>query len=79
MKTLKRQFSLIGLSYTLFKLNDKVALDGIGEFTDKILHWEVDIIYFRKDKYGVRKHIAKNDDFGRDRTRCFINGGLALE
>jgi hypothetical protein len=35
------------------KRNDKVALYGIGgEFTDSILHWEVDIIYIRKDKYG---------------------------
>jgi hypothetical protein len=52
-----------GLPYTLIKRNDKVALYGIGgEFTDKILHWEVDIIYSRKDKYGEREHIAKNDD-----------------
>jgi hypothetical protein len=69
-----------GLPYTLIKRNDKVALYGIGgEFTDKILHWEVDIIYIRKDKYGEREHIAKNDDFGRDRSRCFMNERLALE
>jgi hypothetical protein len=68
-----------GLPYTLIKRNDKVALYGIGgEFTDKILHWEVDIIYIRKDKYGEREHIAKNDDFGRDRSRCFMNEKLAL-
>jgi hypothetical protein len=79
MKTLKTQFRMNGLSYTLIKRNDKVALYGIGgEFTDKNLHWEVDIIYFRKDKYGVREHIAKNDDFGRDRSRCFMDEGLAL-
>ncbi len=54
------------------KRNNKVALYGIGgTYTDKILHWEVDIIYIRKDKYGEREHIAKNDDFGRDRSRCF--------
>jgi hypothetical protein len=69
-----------GLPYTLIKRNDKVALYGIGgEFTDKILHWEVDIIYSRKDKYGEREHIAKNDDFGRDRSRCFMDEKLALE
>jgi hypothetical protein len=69
-----------GLPYTLINRNDKVALYGIGgEFTDKILHWEVDIIYIRKDKYGEREHIAKNDDFGRDRSRCFMNEKLALE
>ena len=74
------QFNMNGLPYTLIKRNDKVALYGIGsEFTDKILHWEVDIIYIRKDKYGEREHIAKNDDFGRDRSRCFMNEALALE
>ena len=80
MKTLKTKFSLNDLLYTLIKRNDKVALYGIGgEFTDKILHWEVDIIYIRKDKYGEREHIAKNDDFGRDRSRCFKSEKLALE
>ena len=80
MNTLKMQFNMNGLPYTLIDRNDKVALYGIGgEFTDKILHWQVDIIYHRKDKYGEREHIAKNDDFGRDRSRCFMNEGLALE
>jgi hypothetical protein len=80
MNTLKTIFRMNGLPYTLIKRNEKVALFGIGgEFTDKILHWEVDIIYIRKDKYGEREHIAKNDDFGRDRSRCFMNVGLALE
>jgi hypothetical protein len=80
MNTLKMQFRINGLPYTLIKRNDKVALYGIGgEFTDKILKWEVDIINIRKDKYGEREHIAKNDDFGRDRSRCFMNEGLALE
>src|SRR5665648_924926 len=79
MKTLKTQFRLNGLPYTLLKRNDKVALYGIGgEFTDEILHWKVDIIYIRKDKYGEREHIAKNDDFGRDRSRCFNNKDQAL-
>jgi hypothetical protein len=72
MKILKTHFRLNDLPYTLLKRNDKVALYGIGgEFTDTIHHWEVDIIYIRKDKYGEREHIAKNDDFGRDRSRCF--------
>ena len=80
MEKLKIHFSLNDLPYTLIKRNDKVALYGIGgEFTDKILHWEVDIIYIRKDKYGQREHIAKNDDFGRDRSRCFMSEKLALE
>ena len=79
MKTLKTHFRLNGLPYTLLKRNEVVALYGIGgTYTDKILHWEVDIIYIRKDKYGVREHIAKNDDFGRDRSRCFNNKDQAL-
>ena len=72
MKILNEQFRLNSLPYTLLKRNDKVALYGIGgEFTDEILHWEVDIIYVRKNKYVEREHIATNDTFGRDRSRCF--------
>ena len=80
MKTLKTQFRKNDLFYTLICRNDKVALYGIGgTYTDEILHWEVDIIYIRKDKYGEREHIAKNNDFGRDRSRCFMNKELALK
>ena len=80
MKILETHFRLNDLPYTLLKRNDKVALYGIGgEYTDTILHWEVDIIYIRKDKYGEREHIAKNDDFGRDRSRCFMDKKLALK
>jgi len=53
MKILKPGFRLNGLPITLLKRNEVVALYGIsGEFTDEILHREVDIIYIRKDKYG---------------------------
>jgi hypothetical protein len=80
MKTLKTHFRMNGMPYTLLKRNNKVALYGIGgDFSDEIRHWEVDIIYIRKDKYGEREAIAKNDDFGRDRSRCFMNEKLALE
>lgn len=80
MKTLKEKFMLNGLPYKFLKRNDVVALYGTGgSYTDKILHYEVDIIYYRKDKYGVREHIAKNDDFGRDRSRCFTSKDFALE
>jgi hypothetical protein len=79
MKTLKDSFRLNNLPYTLLKRNDVVALYGIGgEFTDDIIHWEVDIIYLRKDQYGEREHIATNDTFGRDRSRCFNNKEKAL-
>jgi len=80
MNELKTSFSLNGLPYTLLKRNEVVALYGIGStYTDEILHYEVDIIYVRKDKYGEREHIAKNDDFGRDRSRCFNSKGEALK
>jgi hypothetical protein len=48
-----------------------------GTYTNEILHYEFDVIYFRKDRFGEREHIAKNDDFGKDRSRCYRNKGLA--
>ena len=50
-----------------------------GEYTDKILHYEVDIIYNRKNQYDKREHIATNGVFGRDRSRSFNNEEKALE
>jgi hypothetical protein len=78
MKILRESFRLNGLLYTLLKRNDVVAVYGIGgTYTDEILHYEVDIIYIRKDKYGEREAIADNENFGKDRSRCFINKDLA--
>jgi hypothetical protein len=78
MKTLKTQFRMNELPYTLLKRNDVVALYGIGgTFTDEIFHYEVDMIYIRKDKYGDREAIADNENFGRYRSRCFIRKDLA--
>jgi len=80
MKILKTRFRISGLPYTLLKRNEVVALYGIGvTYTDKILHYEVDIIYKRNDKYGEREAIPSNGQFGRDRSRCFANEKLALE
>jgi hypothetical protein len=80
MKLLKTNFRLNGLPYTLLKRNEFVALYGMGgTYTDEILHYEVDIIYIRKDKYGEREHIPTNEQFGRDRSRCFANKNQALE
>ena len=80
MKTLKKSFRLNGLPYTLLKRNDVFALYGIGgDYTDEILHYEVDIIYTRKDKYGEREHIADNENFGRDRSRSYKNYDTALK
>lgn len=78
MNKLKEKFRLNGLPYTLLKRNDVVALYGMGgTCTDEILHYEVDVIYIRKDRFGEREHIAKNDDFGRDRSRCYKRKNLA--
>jgi hypothetical protein len=79
MEKLKKQYRMKELLYTLIKRNDKVALYGIGShYTDKILHYEVDIIYIRIDRFGEREHIADNALFGRDRSRCFPNEKSAL-
>jgi hypothetical protein len=80
MKTLKTKFRINDLPYTLLKRNEYVALYGIGgDYTEEILHYEVDIIYHRKDKYGDREHIANNENFGRDRSRCYKNFDAALQ
>ena len=80
MKQLEESLRLNGLLYTMIKRNEYVALYGIGgEYTDKPISYEVDIIYIRNDKYGEREHIATNGVFGRDRSRCFNNEEKALE
>ena len=80
MKTLKTSFRLKELLYTLLKRNDVVAIYGIGgTYSDEINHYEVDIIYTRKDKYGEREAIADNENFGRDRSWCFKNKDLAYK
>jgi hypothetical protein len=84
MKRLKTSFKLNDLPYTLLQRNDVVALYGIGgEFTDKILHWEVSKIYIRKpDKYCnyMRESLPTNEQFGKDDgSQCFNNIQKALE
>jgi hypothetical protein len=72
MNKLKAKFRLNCMPYILLKRNEVVAMYGIsGTDTNEISHYEVDVIYIRKDMYGEREHIAKNDDFGRDRSRCY--------
>jgi hypothetical protein len=72
MKTLQAKFRLNRLLYILLKRNEIVAMYGISRtLTGEISHYEIDVIYFRKDRFGEREHIAKNDDFGRDRSRCY--------
>ncbi len=71
---------LNGLRYTLIKRNEFIALYGIGgEYTDKPISYEVDIVYIRKDQFDEREHIATNGVFGRDRSRSFNNEADALK
>ena len=80
MKTLKEQFRMNGLLYTLLQRNEVVALYGIGgTYSDEILHWEVSKIYIRKDKYGIRESLPTNEKFGRDLSRCFMDKEKALK
>ena len=83
MKTLKKSFKLNGLPYTLLKRNDVVAMYGVGgEYTDKILHYEVSKIYIRKpDKYCTkyREALPTNEKFGNDGSRCYKDQKLAYE
>jgi len=59
IKTLKTSFRLYGLTYTLLERNEYVALFGIsGTYADEILHYEVDVINIRKDRYGEMESIA---------------------
>ena len=79
MKTLKTEFRMNDLPYTLLKRNEVVALYGIGgTYTDEILHWEVSKIYIRNDKYGIRESLPTNEKFGRDLGRCFMNKEMAF-
>jgi hypothetical protein len=80
MKELKTSFRLNGLTFTLLKRNEVVALYGIGStYTDEILHWKVSKIYIRKDQYGIREALPTNEKFGRDLSRCFMDEQIALE
>ncbi len=54
MKQLEESFRLNGLLCTLIKRNESIALYGIGgESTDKVLHYEVDIIATRSRFIGM--------------------------
>jgi hypothetical protein len=69
-----------GLLHTLIKRNDFLALYSVGgTHSDITNYYEVCKIYIRKDKYGTRESLPTNEQFGRDRSRCFINYDVALE
>lgn len=79
MKLLKENFRRDGLLYTLLKRNDMVALYSIGGTnSDKVTHYEVCKAYIRKDRFGERESLPTNEQFGRDRSRCFIRYTSAL-
>jgi hypothetical protein len=60
------------------KVNDII---GSPFYYEHLFHFysEFDGIYIRKDKYGERESITSNEQFGRDRSRCFKSEKLALE
>jgi len=83
MQELKKSFKLNGLQYTLLKRNDVVAMCGVGgEYTDKIIQYEVCKIYIRKpDRYCTeyRESLPTNEKFGKDKSMCFKDQKLAYE
>lgn len=80
MKYIKEYFRHNGLMYKLLERNKYLALYGVGgTYSDNISFYEVDIIQKRVDKYGEREALPTNEQFGRDRSRCFNNYTSALE
>jgi hypothetical protein len=79
MKELKTSFRQNGLLYTQLKRNEVVALYGVGgTYSDNISHYEVCKIYIRNDKYGIRKALPTNEQFGKDLSSHFNNYNAAL-
>lgn len=80
MKYIKEYFRRNGLMYKLLERNKYLALYGVGgTHSDNINYYEVDKIQKRVDKYGEREALPTNEQFGRDRSRCFNNYTAALE
>ena len=80
MRKIKEHFKHHGVHYTLLKRDGKIALFGVGSKTSSaIRHWEIAILYRRKDKYGDREALPTDSQFGRDRSRYFMKEIEALE
>lgn len=72
MERLKKTFRRDGLLYSEVARNKFVGLYSVGgHFSDRAIHYEVCIIYIRKDKYGEREALPNNALFGKDLSRCF--------
>lgn len=85
MKKLKESFKKNGLPYQLLKRNDVVALYGVGgTYTDKILHYEVCKIHFRKagtfkdQLFRESEVLPSNEKFGKDGSLAILNYQEAL-
>lgn len=85
MNKLKETFTKNGLPYKLIKRNDKVAMYGVGgTYTDKILHYEVCKIQFRKagsiqgHSFHASESLPSNEQFGREGSRAILNYQEAL-
>jgi hypothetical protein len=87
MKQLKTRFrDGDDILHIQLKRNEVVTLYGMGgEFTDKILHWYVAIIYHRRhrfkeeDKSIVWESLPTPEQFGWDLSRSFVNEEEALQ
>ena len=79
VQKLKTEFRKNGLSYTLIKRNNTVALFGVsGTFTDQILHFEVCKIktvqageMFGKS-FPAHEVIPGNEMFGKEGSRAIV-------
>lgn len=81
MKKIKDNFSKNGLKYILLERAEKAVLFGIkGEYTDKIITYEVDRIYKRKANSFIsydREFIPSNLIFGKDGSLHIHNYEIA--
>jgi hypothetical protein len=79
MKALKSNFKKNGLRYTLIQRNKVAAIFGVGgNYTDKILHYEVCRIKFNADhemhgnKVLASESIASNEEFGKEKSLAIL-------
>lgn len=81
MKRIKNHFFKNGLKYVLLERTEKVAFFGIkGEYTDKIITYEVDRIYYTKpNKFfpDGGEYLCSNERFGKEGSLHIPNYEMA--
>jgi hypothetical protein len=80
MIKLKTEFKKNGLPYQLIKRNKTVVLYGVGgNYTDKILHYEVCEIRFNEahamhgKDFDASESIPSNEQFGKEHSRAIVD------